>query len=143
MGYALSTEELMQKFGEIYLEVISHKGNTRITCIRRVFDDAVVAYNIVEFQYEGIVMLGQTFHDEIILGKMLGETIKKSGVPHERNVSEPLLSSVNPEVASLFNTKKSTCVSRKVDYMIKGVPYASITEFYNPEFTPVGEEKFC
>ena len=28
-------------------------------------------------------------------------------------------------------------MSRKVDYKIKDLPYASITEFYNPEFTLV------
>ena len=137
MGYTLSTEELKQKFGEINLEIISQKENTRTTCVRRLSDDAVVAHSMVTFSSEGIAAFGHEFHNQIILGKAIGETIKSSGIVHDRIVSEPVLAKVNFGLAFIFDTKKGVCVSRIVTYKIKDSLYASIVEFYNPEFTPV------
>jgi GNAT superfamily N-acetyltransferase len=137
MGYTLSTEELKHKFGEITLEIISHKENARTTCVRRLSDNAVVAYSIVTFHDEGIKAFGDEFHNQIITGKTIGETIKNSGVPHNRIVSESVSAKVNFGLAFIFNTKKEICVSRIVTYKIKDLLYASIVEFYNPEFTPV------
>lgn len=138
MGYALSIDELKQKFGDVTLEIISHKENIRTSCVRRASDNAVVAYSIVIFHSEGIAAFGDELHNQILSGRPVGETIKNSGIPHERTVSEPTSSKVNLELSFLFNTKKDTCVSRMVSYKISNFPYASITEFYNPEFTPVG-----
>lgn len=134
MGYILSTEELKQKFGDITLEIISHKENIRNTCVRRSSDNAVVAYSIVTFHNEGIQAFGDELHNQILSGKTIGETIKNSGIPHERIVSETVSSKLNFGLAFLFDTEKDLCVSRIVDYKIKGLPYASITEFYNPKF---------
>jgi GNAT superfamily N-acetyltransferase len=139
MGYTLSTEELKQKFGDIHLEIIFHKENVRTSCVRRLSDNAVVAYSVVVFHDEGVAAFGDEFHQQILSGKILGEMIKNSGVPHERIVSEPFSSETNFGIAFLFDTKKNICVSREVNYKIEDVPYASITEFYNPEFIPVGE----
>ncbi len=140
MSYTLSTEELRQKFGDITLEIISHKKNTRTTCVRRLSDNAVVAYSIVIFHNEGTTVFGDEFHSQILSGKAIGETIRNSGVPHERTVSGPFSSKINFGLSFLFNTKKDICVSRTVNYKIKDLSYASITEFYNPEFTSVGKE---
>ncbi len=140
MGYTLSTEELKQKFGDIALEIISHKENVRTTCVRRLSDDAVLAYSIVTFHDEGIKAFDDEFHDQILSGKTIGETIKNSGVSHERIVSEPVSLKINFGLAFLFDTKKSVCLSRVVDYKIKDLPYASITEFYNPEFTTTDKD---
>ncbi len=140
MGYTLSTEELKQKFGDITLEIISHRENVRTTCVRRLSDNTAVAYSIVTFHNEGIEALGDEFHNQILSGKTIGETIKNSGVPHERSVSDPFSSKINFGLSFLFDTKKDACVSRVVNYKIKGIPYTSITEFYNPEFTSVGKD---
>ena len=140
MGYTLSTEELKQKFGDIILEIISNKENVRTTCIRRLSDSGVVAYSMVTFHDVGVVVLGDEFHNQILSGKTIGETIKKSGVPHERCVSGSFSSKINFGLSFLFDTRKDACVSRTIDYKIKDLPYASITEFYNPEFTSVGKD---
>ncbi|MEK7149991.1 MAG: GNAT family N-acetyltransferase [Patescibacteria group bacterium] len=137
MDYTLSTEELKQKFGDIYLEIISQKENIRTTCIRKSSDNVAVVYNNVIFYDEGVAVFGQEFHNQILSGKMLGQTIKNSGISHERLVSERFSIKINLGLSFLFDTKKNFCVSRKVDYKIKDLPYASITEFYNPEFTLV------
>lgn len=140
MGYMLSTEELKQKFGDITLEIISHKENIRTTCVRRSSDNAVVAYSIVTFHNEGIRAFGDESHNQILSGKTIGETIKNSGISHERTVSEPVSSKLNFGLSFLFDTKKENYVSRIVDYKIKGLPYASIIELYNPECISVGKD---
>lgn len=137
MGYTLSTEELKLKFGDITLEVISHRENIRTTCVRRLSDNAVVAYSIVTFCNEGVEAFGEEFHNQIISGKTIGETIRNSGISHERTVSESFSSKLNFGISFLFDTKKDTCMSRIVEYTIKGLPYATIAEFYNPEFLSV------
>ncbi len=136
----LSTEELKKKFGDISLEVISHKENVRTSCIRRSSDNAVMAYNLVTFCDSGIKAFGEEFHKHIINGGAIGETIKSSGVPHERTVSEFTSSKLTFGVSFLFNTKKDRCLRRVVEYNIKDVPYAFIVEFYNPEFTLVEKD---
>lgn len=141
MSYILSTEELKQKFGDISLEIISHRENVRITCVRRLSDNAAVAYNIAAFQNEGIRAFGKDLHGQILSGKAIGETIKNSGIPHERAVSEFFSSKVNFGLAFLFDTKKDTCLSRTVNYKIEGSPYVSIAEFYNPEYRSVERDQ--
>ncbi len=137
MNYTLSTDELRQKFGEISLEIIAHKGNIRNTCVRRRSDNAVVAYSIVTFNDEGIKAFGDVFHNQILSGKTIGETIKGSGLPHTRTVSKSFVSRINFGLSFLFDTKKDSCVSRNVEYKIKDMLYASIIEFYNPEYISI------
>lgn len=133
MEYTLSTDELKNKFGEISLEIISHRDNTRTSCIRRLSDGAVVACSIVLFNDAGITSFGGKFHDGILTGGKLGEVIRDSGVAHTREVSEPFLSNINFGLGFIFNTSKGVCVSREVVYKINNLLYASIVEFYNPE----------
>ena len=102
MGYTLSTEELKQKFGDVTLEIISHKENIRTTCVRRLSDNAVVAYSIAIFHDEGIVVFGDEFHSQVLSGKPIGETVKNSEVSHERIVSEPFSSKINFGLSFLF-----------------------------------------
>lgn len=146
MGYILSTEEARQKVGDITLEIISHRENTRTSCIRRVSDNKVVGYSIVTFYDEGIRAFDVELHNQIISGKAIGETIRDSGAVHERITSEPFLSKINFELSFLFGTKKEACLSRTVDYKINGSDYVSITEFYNPDFIAIEnnfeEERF-
>jgi GNAT superfamily N-acetyltransferase len=140
MSYKLSTEELKQKFGDIYLEVISHKENVRTSCVRKSSDNTVVAYSTVVFHTEGVAVFDQECHRQILAGKTIGETVRNSGMINERTVSEPFSVKVNYGLSFLFNTKKDLCVSRKVEYKIKDLPYASIVEFYNPEFLIIGKD---
>lgn len=131
-------EELRHKFGDIHLEIISHKENIRTSCVRRVSDNAVLAYSVVVFHAEGVSALGDEFHNQILSGKAVGETIRNSGLPHERIVPDSFLSKINFGLAFLFDTQDAVCVSRTVDYKIHDLPYASIAEFYNPKFIPAG-----
>lgn len=140
MNYTVSTEELRERFGDVTLEIIFQRGNTRSSCVRRVSEGTVVAYSRVVFQNPGVTALGKELHEQILSGKAIGETIQNSGVPHERTVSNPYSATINCGLSFLFDTKKNGCVSRVVTYKIQGVPYASITEFYNPEYTPVGQD---
>lgn len=139
MPYTLSTEELKQKFGDISLEIISQKENARTSCIRRMSDGVIIAYSTIVFYGRGIISFGEENHKQIVSGKPLGEIIKNSGIPHERIVSSLFLSKINFGLAFLFDTNKNVCVSRKVEYKVNGLQYASIIEFYNPEFTTVEE----
>lgn len=140
MSYLLSTEELKQNFGDIKLNIISQKEYIRFTCIRRLLDNAVLAYNTVLFHDEGVQAFGDKFHNLITSGQSLGEVIKNSGVMHERKVSEYYTIKVNFGLGFLFNTKKDICLSRKVEYIIKNKLYATIIEIYNPELTQVKGE---
>lgn len=140
MDYILSTDELKKKFGDITMEIISQRGQTRTSCVRRSSDNTVVAYSIITFHDEGIAAFGDEFHNQILSGKAIGETIKNSGISHERRVSESALSKINFGLSFLFDTKKNICVSRGVNYKIEDLLYASLTEFYNPEFTFIGQD---
>ncbi len=137
MGYSLSTDDLREKFGNLVLELIYHKENKRTSCVRRLSDNAALAYSYVAFFNEGILALGKELHDQIVSGKSIGEVIRDSGVLHERTESKNFSSKVNLGLSFLFDTRKDYCLSRKVDYKIKGTSYASIVEFYNPEYLSI------
>ncbi len=140
MVYILSTEELKEKFGDIHLQIISSRGNNRTSCIRRDSDNAVLAYNTVMFHNEGIMALGTEFHQQILSGKAIGQTIKNSDVPHGRIVSEAFLTEIYFGLNFLFYTKQTACLARKVEYKIKNLLYVSVVEFYNPEYMSVAED---
>lgn len=129
----LSTDILKEEFGAIRLDIVLRKGNLRTSCIRRVSDNAAVACSKVLFHDEGIKVFDQ-FHKDILAGGKIGETIQHSGVPHERIESEFSQVRMDPDIISLFGTKRDVCMSRTVEYRIRSLPYASITEFYNPEY---------
>lgn len=95
---------------------------------------------MVVFRAEGVSSFGDEFHKQILSGNAIGETIQNSGIFHERIVSNSFLYEINFGLAFLFDTTKTVCVSRTVNYKIKDLPYASITEFYNPEFISAGKE---
>lgn len=131
----LVSENLRDKFGEIYLEVISQDRTKRTSCIRRASDGEALSYSTVAFNEAGIEALGKV-HDDIVAGGSMGEVIKKSGVAHERSVSVTSSAALNFGLSFLFGTKKPFCNTEKITYKIKSVPYAEIHEFYNPEYAP-------
>jgi hypothetical protein len=133
MGCVLSTEELKKKFGAIYLQVISQNNNLRTSCVRKLSNNSVLAFSRVVFNETGIKAFKE-FHNQILSGKPIGQAIIDSRVRHERIVSEKFRVKMYPGLCTLFNTKRPTCVGRKIDYKIKGLLYASINEFYNPNF---------
>ena len=132
----LISENLRDTFGEIRLQVIFQDRTTRLSCIRRVADNEVLSFHIVLFTEAGIKILGKV-HESVVSGGMLGEVIQKSGVPHTRTVSEKTHIDMDAGLSSLFSTSARSCTTECIEYQIRGVPYATIYEFYNPEYTPV------
>jgi len=132
----LITEKLRAQFGDIYLEVTEQDAVRRIGCLRRMSDNAVLTYHIVTFDPRGVAALG-VHHTTIVAGNPMGEVIKHSGVVHTRSVSKPASKNMPPILRALFRTLKKRCRIENIKYTIKGLPYANIDEFYNPEFTPL------
>ncbi len=132
----LSIDKLKDKFGEVRLEIISQERNTRTSCVRRLSDNTVVACSKVQFHDEGIAEFDK-FHQTILAGAKIGETIQNSGIAHERIESDFSTVEIDPEFISSFGTDKTTCLSRTVEYKIQNLPYTTITEFYNPELSPL------
>lgn len=130
----LVTEDLRSKFGAIELEVTQQDAARRIGCLRKADDKSVLAYHVVTFGKRGVAALG-SLHDTIVSGKPIGETIKHSGVPHERIVSKPVASAMPGFLRALFRTHKKKCRMQIIEYSVKGKHYAHIEEYYNPEFT--------
>ena len=134
-GKKLVSENLSDEFGKIYLEIIFQDHLSRTSCFRRVSDDEVLSYHIVEFGEEGIKALGKD-HTEVIDGGYIGEVIKKSRVKYERVVSETSSTALNFGLSFLFGTKMPCCNTERINYKIKSVSYAEIHEFYNPKYMP-------
>src|SRR3989338_8986179 len=134
----LVSETLRDDFGEIRLELIFQDKVTRLSCIRRVSDNAALSFHIVLFTGAGIETLGPV-HENIVAGEMLGEVIQASGIPYTRTVSDKSCVEMDAGLASLFATKKGRCTTDRIEYRVRGVPYATIYEFYNPKYTPVTE----
>src|SRR3989338_3584483 len=134
----LVSEHLRDEFGGIRLELIFQDRTTLLSCIRRVADEAVLSFHIVLFFEAGITALGKV-HESVVSGGMLGEMIQKSGVPYTRTVSEKTSVEIDANLTSLFVTEKKRCTTERIEYQIRGVPYATIYEFYNPKYTPVAE----
>lgn len=132
----LVSENLRDRFGEICLEVIFQDRTTRVSYIRRVADDEVLSFHIVLFTEDGIEALGSV-HERVAAGEMLGEVIQASGVPYTRTVSEKIHIDIDRGLASLFATKEHRCTTERIEYQVRGVPYATIYEFYNPKYTLV------
>jgi len=133
---ALVSENFRETFGKIRLQVIFQDRTTRLSCIRRVADDEVLSFHIVLFTENGIEALGSA-HEEIVKGGLLGEVIQASGVPYTRTVSDTSHIDMDAGLASLFATGESRCTTERIEYQVRGVPYATIHEFYNPKYTPV------
>lgn len=132
----LVSENLRDEFGDIRLQVIFQDRATRVSCIRRVADNAVLSFHIVLFTEDGMKMLGSV-HREIVKGGLLGEAVQASGVPYTRTVSEKSSIEMDTNLASLFAAKESRCTTERILYQVRGTPYATIYEFYNPKYTPV------
>lgn len=132
----LVTEELRGRFGDIILEITRQDAVKRIGCLRRAKDKAVLTYHVVTFFPKGIRALGR-FHDDIVAGKMMGETIKHCSVPHVRHVSPPCAAEMPVFLRALFRTKKKKCGLQILNYTVRSKRYAHIEEFYNPEFVPL------
>ena len=129
----LISENLRDTFGEIRLELIFQDKTTRVSCIRRVADNEVLSFHIVLFTEAGIKALGSV-HEEIVKGGMLGEVIQKSGVPHTRKISDKSSVEIDANLTSLFATEEKRCTTERIEYQVRGVPYATIYEFYNPKY---------
>ncbi len=134
----LISENFRDKFGEIRLELIFQDRRTRLSCIRRVSDNEVLSFHVVQFTEAGIKALGSV-HERVVAGEMLGEVIQDSGTPHARTISDKTHIEMDANLSSLFSTDEKRCTTERIEYQIRGVPYATIHEFYNPKFTPVAE----
>ncbi|MDO8552852.1 MAG: hypothetical protein Q7S01_05030 [bacterium] len=132
----LVSENLRDEFGEIRLEVIFQDRTVRLSCIRRSQDNQVLSFHIVSFTEDGIKTLGSA-HERIVAGEMLGEVIQMSEVPYTRTVSEKSSVEMDSGLASLFGTEKGRCTTERIEYHVRGIPYATIYEFYNPKYTLV------
>src|SRR3989338_4102379 len=132
----LVSEHLRDEFGEICLEVIFQDRTTRLSCIRRTSDNEVLSFHIVLFTEDGIKTLGSV-HEKIVKGGLLGEVIQASGAPYTRTVSDATNIDMGANLASLFATGAGLCTTELIEYQVRGFPYATIYEFYNPEYTPV------
>lgn len=71
----------------------------------------------------------------------MGEVIQTSGVSYERTVTAYTKVSPPFGIAFLFSTKDQ-CLTRRVSFLVEGILYASIIEFYNPLFTLPQDEIF-
>lgn len=134
----LVSEDLRDKFGDICFQIISQDRTTRLSYIRRVADNEVLSFHIVLFTEAGIKALGSV-HEKVVAGGMLGEVIQASGIPYTRTVSDKTNIEMDAGLASLFATKESRCTTERIEYQVRGVPYATIYEFYNPKYTPIVE----
>ena len=133
--YKLMSEDLREKFGDIFIDTVFQNDKRRIGFLRRATDRAILTYHIVHFNALGIKALGK-FHKEIVNGGLLGEIVKKSGVPHTRSDSRPKAAAIPKVLSNLFGTTKKICKTKNVKYKVDGKPYVRIEEFYNPEFIP-------
>lgn len=133
--YLLMSEDLRARFGEIYVDTTYQDRERRIGFLRRASDKAILTYHVVRFDERGIRVLGKS-HDEIVCGGLLGEVVKRSGIPHQRKDTEPRSRPLPRVLADLFGTQEKACRTKVVTYTILGEPYAHIQEFYNPRFTP-------
>jgi len=133
---ALISENFRDTFGDIHLQVIFQDKTIRLSCIRRVVDNEVLSFHIVLFTGAGVKALGNV-HEKIVAGGLLGEVIKESGVPYTLAVSDKSCVDMDTGLASLFATGAGRCTTERIEYKVRGVPYATIYEFYNPEYTPV------
>ena len=132
----LVSEALREKFGDIYFEVIFQDDLHRSSCLRRKSDNAVLSFHIVIFNKAGIETLGK-IHERIVAGELLGEVIKESGVSNEWKISERVRVKIPTSLINLFATAQNYCSTEIIEYKVKGVEYAQVYEFYNPEFTAV------
>jgi hypothetical protein len=129
----LSTELLEKKCGPVAIEILSQDEKLRTSCIRALRSNAVVAASEVVFHQAGIEKAPE-MHAKIVNGAMLGKTIRESGITQERTENEFHQTTTPPEFTNLFSTTKETCLSRKVDYVVAGTLYATIVEYYNPDY---------
>lgn len=134
----LVSEELKSRYGDIVLEITQQDAVRRIGCLRRAKDNAVLTYHVVTFYPKGVRAMGR-FHKEIVAGKLMGETIKHSGIPHVRHVSPPGVAPMPDFLRALFKTKKKKCRMQILNYTVRGKRYAHIEECYNPQFVPLRE----
>ena len=135
---ALISENFRDTFGDIHLQVIFQDKTIRLSYIRRVSDNEVLSFHIVLFTEDGIKTLGSV-HEKIVKGGLLGEVIKESGVSYTRTVSDKSFVDMDAGLASLFATGAGRCTTERIEYKVRGIPYAAIYEFYNPKYTPVAK----
>ncbi|MDP3965435.1 MAG: hypothetical protein Q8Q13_01420 [bacterium] len=134
----LISENFRDVFGDIRLGIIFQDKTTRLSCIRRISDNEVLSFHIVLFSEAGIERLGPA-HEKIVAGGLLGEVIKESGVSYTRTVSDKSFVDMDAGLASLFATGESRCTTERIEYQVRGIPYAAIYEFYNSKYTPVAK----
>ena len=134
----LISENFRNTFGDIRLQVIFQDKTTRLSCIRQAANNEALSFHIVLFAETGIKALG-TIHEKIVAGGLLGEVIQASEVPYTRTVSEKSSIEMDSALASLFGTEKGRCTTERIEYLVRGIPYATIYEFYNPKYTPVAQ----
>ncbi|MFA6050761.1 MAG: hypothetical protein WC761_06250 [Candidatus Paceibacterota bacterium] len=138
--YTLSIEKLEKRLGKTKFGVVSQHDNIRTSCVYRVSGKKVLTYNVVIFADDGVA-LDKQVHTKIIKGKPLGKTIRSSGVPHQRAEFPVHKIKMKAGLGFIFATSKSTCLTRQVDYYVRGRLYASIHEYYNPDFTAITDKR--
>lgn len=131
MTLQLSTDILENKFGKLILKVLFQEGLERKSCL---FDKNknVIACSTVLFYEKGISKI-PALHEMILQGAPIGKTLNDPGIQKIRENGKFKIRSAPNIFQELFHTKEK-CFSRRVEYAVNGIPYASIMEYYNPEF---------
>lgn len=128
-----SSEILEKKFGKLSIEIISQDELHRVSCLRTDNDNTAIACSTVDFHQQGIEA-APGLHTSIVAGSLLGKTIKDSGITHERKEFEWTTENIPARFQNIFNSEASVCASRKIEYYIQGNLYATIAEYYNPDY---------
>ncbi|MEK7632594.1 MAG: GNAT family N-acetyltransferase [Patescibacteria group bacterium] len=138
----LSSGMLRERFGDLRFEVLFQdvKNGIRVSCIRRGVDDSPLACSVVRFTPSGVVALG-AYHDRILQGALIGETIAGSGKRYRRSVSANKAIPTTYATKFLFGVEATRLRSRIVEYTVDGLLYCRIREMYNPCLFPVGRCK--
>jgi hypothetical protein len=135
-----SSEILQKKFGKLSIEILSQTALHRESCLRLKSNDVAIACSVVDFNQSGISN-APDLHANIVAGALLGKTIQDSGIEHERKEFQWETKNIPSQFQNILNTKKTTCSSRKIEYFIKGELYATIMEYYNPDYVDKNDFK--
>lgn len=129
----LGTDVLKEKFGEITPQITYRDGSSRVV-LAVAEDGRVGAYSIVHFDDVGKSLIPDEIHRQIIGGKLIGKTIRESGIPFERDEECTFVYRIPKSIQSLFNTDHKESFVKRVNFKIGTInsPYASIVEIYSP-----------
>ena len=135
-----SSEILQKKFGELSIEILFQNELHRESCLRLKGNDVAIACSVVDFNQSGI-SIAPDLHANIVAGSLLGKTIQGSGIDYERKEFQWETNNIPTQFQSILNTTETSCLSRKIEYFIKGELYATIMEYYNPDYVDKNDFK--